>query len=535
MQDTIIIEGPEARKKVLEGIDAVANVVKVTLGPRGRNVILDDNPYRPEPLITNDGVTIARAINPKGEIQKTGAKLVKTVASKTDDVAGDGTTTATILIQAIITSGMRSLDVKHDAVALRRGIEAAAAAVVTELESQKIEIKELSDLVAIATISSGDPEIGALVAEAVYKLGAKGVVTLEDSPEEKTTSRITEGLEIRGGLVNQAFITNVATQEAILDEVPVIVTDYDITNGLEVVKIMEACANNGFKAAVVVANSIVGEAAVSAFMNKQQQKFTLIPIRVQAWGDTGKDVLGDIAAATGATFIARDEGFKLPQSAQDQFDFGLFGHAKRIIASKDRTTILGESEDRDLRIEELTAQLPNEKQAFRKELLEERIAKLKSGVAVISVGGITEPEREERKLRVEDAVKASKAAMEAGVVPGGGAALYRAARAVNVKVDTADERAGVEAVMTACEAPIRQMLKNSGMDADRGELEKIATDSKLTYDFKTGQLVKALPNGILDPLKVVVTALKNAASTSALFLTSEAAVVLVPEGDKSND
>lgn len=530
MQEREIETGAKARSLMLEGIDAVANIVKVTLGPRGRNVVLDANPYR-DPLITNDGVTIAREIMPQGTIQKTGAKFVKAVANKTNDVAGDGTTTATILIQAIITAGIRALDNKADAVAVRRGIEAVAAQLVAAVEAQKIAVKDEAALAAIATISCGDPELGAMIAEAVYKFGPTGLVTLEDSPEVATTSRLSEGLELRGGIPLPVFVTNKATQEAILDRVPVIVTDHDITNELEVIKIMEACAQNGSKSAVLIANSIQGEAMANCIINFAQKKFSLIPIRVQAWGAVGGEVLRDVAAATGATFMAKEEGFKLPATITDNFDFELFGFADRVIASKDRATIMADADARNERIEELEAQLPNTKVAFQKEALEERISRLKTGVAVISVGGVGETERNERKLRVEDAINAAKAALDGGVVPGGGAALFRAAKTVGdlEKPEDEDERAGQWAVIKAAEAPLRQMLINGGMEADRSDLQKITKNKKLTFDFKTGVLVDAHDAGILDPLKVVVTALKNAASESALFLTSEAVVVATPE------
>lgn len=529
--DTKILQGDEARKQVLAGVDAVADVVKVTLGPRGRNVILDVNPYSNEPLITNDGVTIARAINPEGVIEKTGAKLVKTAAGKTDDVAGDGTTTATVLTQAIIHDGMRALDSQADAMAIRRGIESAAAAVIAEVEKQKSDITKLEEVEAIATISSGDPQMGKIVAAAVHALGANAVVTIEDSETEHTTSRVEEGLEVRGGIPMPAFVNHPATQEAILEDVPVLVTDHDITNAIEVLKIMEICSHNGHKQAVLVANSVQGEALVTAFLNMQKGKFSLIPIRVQAWGDAGKDVLKDIAAATAANFLSKEENYRWPVGQNEQFDFeNDFGVAKRIVSTKDRTTILADADDRKDRIEELKAQLPNEKVAYRKELLEERIAKLETGVALISVGGVTEPEREERKLRVEDAVKASKAALEAGVVSGGGSALYRAADVVSKgpQPENADERAGAWIVYEACKAPILQMIKNSGMEPDRGDLASIANNIGMTYDFKTGALVDSAEAGILDPLKVVTSALKNAASTAGQFLTTESVVVVAP-------
>lgn len=515
--------GDDARQSVKAGMDAVANIVKVTLGPRGRNVILDTDPYR-DPMIINDGVTIAREIEPTGEFEKIGAKIIKQVANKTNDVAGDGTTTASLLAQQIATAGMQQIANDADPVMVRRGIELAAAQIIEAVKAQKIDSDSLQMLEAVATISSGDKTLGEIIAGAVNKVGAEGVITVEDSEDDQTTSHIAEGIELRGGWVLPVFINKIARQEVVLDDVPVMVTDHDITNAVEVIKIMEAYAADGQKQGILIANSISGEALATCVVNKAQGKFTLVPIRITTWGEQGQGVMRDMAAATGAKFFSKEEGDRLPGNMSEGYDPEIFGHADRVIITKDRTTILGGKGDVDARIKELQAQLPNMAKAFEKDQVKERIAKLKSGIGVIRVAGVSEAEREERKLRVEDAVNAAKAALAEGIVAGGGAALYRASKSLDLpKIDDSTE-AGFKAVIRACEAPLEQMAANSGLKLDRADLQRLVDDNNLTIDFNNGEVVDAFKAGIVDPLRVVISALKNASSTTALFLTSEAAV-----------
>lgn len=518
--------GNDARQQIKAGIDLVANVVKTTLGPRGRNIVLDTNPYA-NPLNTNDGVTIARELHSRNEFEEIGCRIVKAAANKTNDVAGDGTTTVTVLLQSMTTNGLQQINNGADPVLLRKGIERAAESVVKALQSEIVETKELDALINVATISCGDSAVGKIVAETVGAVGAEGVVTIEDYEAPETTSKVAEGIELRGGIQLPVFINNPARQEADLSDVPIFVTDHDLTNGLEVVKIMEACAKEGYKSAVVIANNITGEAMATCVVNTAKQKFTLVPIRVMALGDQGQGVLRDMAAATGGKFYARDEGYRLPATPADGFDFELFGHAERVIATKDRTTILGGAGDVKARIEELEAQLPNLIKAYEKNNLKERIAKLRSGVGVIRVGGITEAEREERKLRVEDAINASKAALSDGVIAGGGAALYRAAKKVELdeKIDlTTEDGMGIMIVLRACYEPIKQMAINSGLELDKAELRRVEEDATLTIDFNTGNVVKAFESGIIDPSLVSVSAVQNAASEAALFVITEGAV-----------
>ncbi len=516
--------GDIARGQMKDGIDLVADTVKVTLGPRGRNVVLDTNPYA-EPRVINDGVTIAREIEPQEDLAKTGAKLIREVANKTNDVAGDGTTTATLLMQAMVTAGLQQLGNGADAMGLRQGIEEATKLVVKYLESAKTEIKDLKELQAIAIIACGNKDLGDIVGKVVYKLGANGVVTVEDSEGEGSEFRLSEGLELKGGYPLPIFITNAARQIAQLEDVPILVTDHDLTNQLETVRFMEMVSSQGKKAAVIIANSITGEALANAAIIRAQGKFTLLPIRVNTWGETGQDLLRDVAAATGAKFFAKDEGFKLPAGPNDFYDAEMFGHIDKIVATKERTTILSEAGDRATRIKELEAQLPNMKDAYKKDLLQERIAKLKSAVGIVSVGAPTDTERDEKKLRVEDAVNATKAALESGIVPGGGSALFKAAEKLR-NINAPELAAGCGAVTAACRAPIKQMAHNSGLELAQADLKQILEGDNLTFDFRTGEVVDGLTAGIIDPVKVVITALKKASSAAASFLTSEAAVVV---------
>lgn len=522
-----ILTGEDARNQLLEGINLVADVVRTTLGPRGRNVVLNMDPYQP-PITTNDGVTIARSINPKLETQKVGASYVKAAAAKTNDVAGDGTTTATVLVQEIIRLSMEQVEQSTDVVAMRAGMEKAAELVVAELEKQKIDVSDKQSIVSIATISSGNADLGEIIGDVVYELGAHGVISIEDSTEEVTTGRVNNGLELRGGLAISSFVNVPANQEAVYEKVPVIISDHDFTNGIEVVKIMEACGRKGHKAAVLIANSIQGEALISALLNSREGKFQLLPLRVQAAGDMGKEVLRDAAAATGAQFLARDEGYSLPMSQRDEYDFETFGYADKIIATKERISIISDDEDRQARIDTLKAELKNEKVAYRKEQLEQRIARLETGVGVISVGGISDSQKEELKHRVEDAKNAAKAALEQGVIAGGGVALYRAAsRVERIDLKNEDAQKGFDVVIDACGAPINQMIINGSVPDTAMDWQRILDDDSITFDFKNNQTVDAKKNGILDPLKVVVSAIKNAAFTASQFITTEA--IVIPE------
>lgn len=527
-----IAHGNDARTEIKKGIDLVSNTVAVTLGPRGRNVAIKDaTGYRP-PLVTNDGVTIVRSITSKDDLAGVGVEIVKEVANKTNDVAGDGTTTASVLLQSIINNGLRAIVEDTNAQAIRASLLEVANKLADNLRKQAVTIEDNAELLgAVATISCGDPMLGKLIADTVSQVGADGIVTIEDSEEFATTAHINEGIELRGGWQMPHFITDQAKQLSQLDDVPVFVTNHDVTNGAEVVKIMESVAAQGKKEAVLIANNISGEAMVACVVNWAQGKFKLLPIKVVAWGEQGTGVLRDVAAATDATFYGKDEGYKMPTSLQDEpFNFDLFGQAGRIIATKDRTTIIGTDEEGTAeRIKELNAQAQNAKRAFEAEQIKERIAKLRAGVGVIRVGGTTDAEREERKLRVEDAINAAKAALVDGIVTGGGSALYRAAAAVKSEYDkskttVSDEHYQALLIMLrACTRPIKQIAQNAGVVLTADQLTEIKKD-KVAFDFNDEKIVDALQAGVIDPTKVVVSALLNATSAAALYLTTEAIV-----------
>lgn len=526
----LVKHGQEALQADKVGIDLFADTIGRTLGPRGRHVIIDTNPHDPNQLlITNDGVTVAHELEGADEFAQVGAKLAREVASKTEDVAGDGTTTATVLFRAIVHEGMKALVTGVDPVALRRGIEKAAKAAVEAVEKGKTDVDDLESLQAVATISSRDPELGKIIAKLVKEVGPDGLITLDASEELETTSELTEGLELRGGFTTPFFITNPNRPESVLDKVPVFVTNHSLTNALEVVRLMEVAAAEGHKQAVVIANSIEGEALLTCIINWREQKFRLLPLRVVSHGSIGEDAVRDVAAVTGGTFYAKEEGNRLPTNMDDRpFESSHFGLAGRVIATKDKVTILDGEGDKDARIIEIEAKLPSLKD-YEKESAKERIAKMRSGVGRIAIGGLTETDRTERMKRVEDAVNSTKAALESGVVAGGGAALYRAADSY-IETDKEDEGIGVLAVLKACTTPINLMAENAGMHLDKSELDLIRENNELTFDFDSGEIVTAMEAGIIDPCKTVTAALKHAANQAALFLTSESTVVIKQEG-----
>lgn len=524
-----ILTDQQAREELKAGIDLVANLVKKTLGPRGRNVVLDTNPFEP-PTNTNDGVTIAREVHaPKNRPhQETGVKIAKNVANKTNDVAGDGTTTSLVLLQSVVTHAHKQINNDADPVSIARGIIAAGEAVAEELKNEATATTDAKSLIDVASISSSNRVIGKLVAETVHQVGADGVVTIEDSEVEETTARIAEGIELRGGVLLPAFFNDAVNQRTVVDKVPIFVTDHDFTNALEVSRMMEIVAINGSKKAVLIANSVTGEAMAHTFIMHAQGKFTLLPIKIQALGEQGQAVMRDMAAATGAKFFARDEGNRLPfnpQDGDDTFNIQDFGYAERVVATRDRTTIVDGGGETEKRVEELEAQLINSKKAFEKNMIKERIARLQRGVGVISVGGVTETERKERKLRVEDAINASKAALSSGIIAGGGAALYRASMKVKIP-DTLsdDEKSGFLAVIRACREPINVMAENGSLTIDASKLVQLLKEKNSTIDFNTGEVVDAFKNGIIDPALVTISAVRNVASEAALNAITEGLV-----------
>lgn len=525
-----IQQGTEARKRIKAGIDKVADTVKVTLGVRGRNVILDTNPYT-SPINTNDGVTIVREIVLEDRFENIGAKIVKEVAGRTNDTAGDGTTTASVLLQAIVNEGTKLIESGLDPVFVRRGIEKAAKDVVAIVLEQAKKATDLDTLISTARISCGDSDLGKLVAECVEKAGAEGVVTLEDNPENETIAEGLEGLRLRGSFTIPHFINVPELQQALYNDVPVFVTNMNITLADEMIRIMEAANMKRKKEVVIIANSIESDALLTAAKNTVEKRFNVLPIRVLAYGDMGEGMLRDVAAITGATFYDSALGKAITDMTADDL-----GHIKKIVADKHHTTVITDDEERKAdRVKELKAQINATDRSFEQESIKERIAKLNSAMFTIKVGGQTDTERQERKLRIEDAINATKAALTDGVVTGGGSTLYRAAKAAAAKIaDTyatyvsvaqTDESAGYMAVLKACEEPIEQMARNSSIKLDRTDLKAIL-NKKQAIDFTNGEVVNAFEVGIIDPVKVVTSTIENAASGAALFLTTEAAVVL---------
>lgn len=512
--------GEEVRSKIKAGIDKVADTVKVTLGVRGRNVILDTNPYT-SPVNTNDGVTIAREFILADRFENIGAKLIREVAAKTNDVAGDGTTTASLLMQAIIAEGIKAIGNGADAVYIRRGVQRASQAIVEYLKKESVKADSLDMLISTARISCGDDALGEMVAKAVQEGGVDGVVTLEDNAETSTVITQIEGLKLRGGFTVPNYINSAELQQAILNKVAVFVTNQNITLAQEMAQIMEATHASGKKEVVVIANSIDSDALMTSLKNWLENRFFALPIRVMAYGDMGEGMLRDVAAITGAKFFDGAANDRVIEVTKDDLGF-----AEKVVATRSDTTIITSDEERKAeRIKTLKAQVKATDKEFEKEGINERIAKLNNSVFTIKVGGITDSERTERKLRVEDAINATRAAMNDGVIVGGGSALYRASMKVGVE-GTGDELLGFELVLRACQAPIKQMALNSSITLDRSDFEKIESHSKATIDFISGQIVDGYTAGIIDPIKVVTSSLENAASAAGLFLITEAAVVL---------
>ncbi len=513
-----IKKSDDAREAIKSGIDQIADVVKVTLGAKGRNVALDTMPYQ-NPVITNDGVTIARELLLTDKFENIGAKLVREVANKTNDVAGDGTTTATLLMQSITTEGLKALNTGADPIAVRRGIEKTAKMVIELVKKEAVKAEDINTLVSTATISCGDHELGKMIAEVVNKAGKDGVVTLEDSQENETNYEYLEGIKIRGGYQIPIFINIPESQQAVFKNVPIVITNHKITLAEEIGRVMETVAMGGQKECVLIAESIDSDAMATAIVNWTQNRFKVLPIRVIAYGDIGEGVLRDLAAVTGANFIDQKASMKLSDITSDDL-----GMVDKIVSNKDESTIVaGDEETKKSVIKTLKAQLPNLKD-YEAESVKERIAKLSSGMFTIKVGGVTETERKEKKLKIEDAINASKAALTDGVVAGGGSALYRSSE-IDMGDLRDDERLGALIVLRACEKPIMQMAENSSMKLDKSELAEIIKNKNKTYDFRNGEIVDAHKVGIVDPLKVVISAFENAVSGSALFLTTEAAVV----------
>ena len=515
----------EARQGMLAGLDKLADTVKVTLGPKGRNVVLDKT-YG-APTITNDGVSIAKEIDLDDPYERIGAELVKEVAKKTDDVAGDGTTTATVLAQSLVHEGLKNVTAGSNPIALRRGIEKAADAIVKELVAAAKDVETKDQIAATATISAADPEVGEKIAEALDKVGQDGVVTVEDNNRFGLDLDFTEGMRFDKGYIAPYFVTNAEDQTAVLEEPYILLTSGKVSSQQDVVHIAELVMKTG-KPLLIIAEDVDGEALPTLILNNIRGTFKSCAVKAPGFGDRRKAMLQDMAILTGAQVVSDELGLKL-----DSVDMSVLGTAKKVIVSKDETTIVaggGSKEDVAARVAQIRAEIANTDSDYDREKLQERLAKLAGGVAVIKVGAATEVEAKERKHRIEDAVRNAKAAIEEGLLPGGGVALVQAAAKAesDVKLE-GDEATGAAIVFRAIEAPIKQIAENAGLSGDV-VIDKVRSlPDGQGLNAATNEYEDLLAAGVTDPVKVTRSALQNAASIAGLFLTTEAVVANKPE------
>ena len=515
----------EARQGMLAGLDKLADTVKVTLGPKGRNVVLDKT-YG-APTITNDGVSIAKEIDLDDPYERIGAELVKEVAKKTDDVAGDGTTTATVLAQSLVHEGLKNVTAGSNPIALRRGIEKAADAIVKELVAAAKDVETKDQIAATATISAADPEVGEKIAEALDKVGQDGVVTVEDNNRFGLDLDFTEGMRFDKGYIAPYFVTNAEDQTAVLEDPYILLTSGKLSSQKDVVHIAELVMKTG-KPLLIIAEDVDGEALPTLILNNIRGTFKSCAVKAPGFGDRRKAMLQDMAILTGAQVVSDELGLKL-----DSVDMSVLGTAKKVIVSKDETTIVsggGSKEDVAARVAQIRGEIANTDSDYDREKLQERLAKLAGGVAVIKVGAATEVEAKERKHRIEDAVRNAKAAIEEGLLPGGGVALIQAAAKAkdDVKLE-GDEATGAAIVFRAVEAPIKQIAENAGLSGDV-VIDKVRSlPDGQGLNAATNEYEDLLAAGVTDPVKVTRSALQNAASIAGLFLTTEAVVANKPE------
>ena len=525
-----IISGVTARESIKKGVDLLANAVKITLGPRGRNVVLDKG--FGAPVVTNDGVTIAKEIELKDKFENIGAELVKEAASKTNDVAGDGTTTAVVLAQAMIAEGINLINSGANPMVLKRGMDKAVAKVseILKKNSKPVTKEKIKD---VAVISANDEEMGALIAEVIGKVGREGVVTVEEAQTLGVSYELVEGLQFDRGYVSAYMVTDTERMEAGLEKPYILITDKKISALTEIMPLLEKVVKSGSKNLVIIADEIEGEALATLVVNKLRGVFNVLAVKAPGFGDRRKELLEDIAVVVNGDVISEDKGMKL-----ENVELNSLGEAKRVVASKDNTTIVGgggAKSEIERRIKQIKTQLEKTESEFDREKLQERLAKLSGGVAVIKVGAATETEMKEKKFRIEDAVSATKAAIEEGIVSGGGVAVFEAAKEIkNLKnlagaSEFGDEAKGVGLVLNALESPMRVIAKNSNKD-DNEVIQMVSKGEKgIGFNAITGEYSDLIKDGIIDPLKVTRTALQNAASIASMLLTSETLVADLPE------
>ena len=518
----IIAYGEDARKSLQKGIDQLADTVKITLGPKGRNVVLDKK--FGAPLITNDGVTIAKEIELDDPFENMGAQLVKEVATKTNDAAGDGTTTATLLAQALVREGMKNVTAGANPMVLKKGIQKAVETAVNAVISHSQKVNGSDDIARVATVSCGDEVIGKLIAEAMEKVSADGVITLEESKTAETYTEVVEGMQFDRGYISPYMVTDTDKMEAVLDDALLLITDKKISNIQEILPLLEQIVQSG-KKLLIIAEDIEGEALTTLLLNKLRGTFTCVAVKAPGFGDRRKEMLRDIAILTGGEVISSDLGLELKDTTMAQL-----GRASQVKVQKENTIIVGGAGSKEAiaeRVALIRSQIANSTSEFDTEKLQERLAKLAGGVAVIKVGAATEIEMKEKKLRIEDALSATKAAVEEGIVAGGGTALINAIPEVQKLVDSldGDERTGAKIVLKALEEPVRQIAINAGVDGSV-IVNTLLTSGKIGYgyDAYNETYVDMIPAGIVDPTKVTRSALQNAASVAAMVLTTESLV-----------
>ena len=522
-----LLMGEEARKALCAGIDKLADTVKITLGPKGRNVVLGKK--FGAPVITNDGVTIAKEIELKDQFENMGAQLVREVATKTNDAAGDGTTTATVLAQALVTEGMKNVAAGANPMDLKRGMQKAVKASVEALKANSKKMEGSADVARVATVSAGDEVIGSLIAEAMEKVSADGVITIEESKTAETYSEVVKGMQFDRGYITPYMVTDTERMEAVLEDAYLLITDKKISVIQDILPLLEQIVQSG-KKLVIIAEDVEGEALSTLIVNRLRGTFTVVAVKAPGFGDRRKEMLQDIAILTGGTVVSEELGYELKDATVD-----MLGRARQVKVTKEYTTIvdgMGDKEAVSNRVAQIRAQMAETTSDFDKEKLQERLAKLSGGVAVIKVGAATEVEMKEKKLRIEDALNAAKAAVEEGIVAGGGTAPLHTTAAVDAVIDAleGDERTGARIVRKALEAPLRQIAANAGLEGSV-IIDKIMSGSDANYGFDAqkevyGDMIKA---GIVDPTKVTRSALENAASVASMVLTTESLVADEPE------
>ncbi len=529
-----LVFSEEARRKLKNGIDIVATAVATTLGPKGRNVALDRK-YG-SPTITHDGVTVAKEIELEDPFENMGAQLLKEAATKTNDIAGDGTTTSTVLAHAIVTEGLKTLAAGANPMLLKRGIEAAAKIVSEQIRGQSIEITTKSDIAAVATISAQDKAIGDLIAEVMDKVGKDGVITVEESKGLEFETEYVEGMEFDRGYVSPYFITDTDRMEVVIEKPYILIYDRKISAAADIVPILEKLLQMGKREFVIIAEDIDGEALATLVLNRIRGVWTALAVKAPGFGDRRKAMLQDIATLTGATVISEEMGRKLETATVADL-----GQADKVVSDKDSTTIVGGAGDPEgikSRVEQIRVEIDKSTSDYDREKLQERVAKLAGGVAIIRVGAATETELKEKKHRVEDALSATRAAVEEGIVPGGGVALINAiAELEKLTMDDEDSQIGVNIVRKALEVPMRKIVENAGKEGsvvveNVRQAQKKAKNLKIGYDVLTDEYIDMVKDGVIDPAKVTRGALENAASIAAMILTTEALITDVPEKEK---